>query len=331
MTSLVTGGAGFIGSYVAEELSKAGEQVIVLDDLSGGFIENLPGKNITFIQGNIVDHHLVDRIFTDYKFDYVYHLAAYAAEGLSHFIKRYNYTNNLIGSINLINASINHNIRAFVFTSSIAVYGKNQLPMHEDLLPDPEDSYGISKLAVERELHISHDMFGLNYIIFRPHNVYGERQNIGDWYRNVIGIFMNNILLNKPMAIFGDGEQTRAFTYILDVAPVIARSVQIAEAYNQVFNVGSDVPYTLNALALEVARAMGVAPQIIYNQTRNEVKHVYASHEKVKRVFNPPPPVPLDIGLKRMADWVTAVGSRAGKKFDQIEINRNLPPAWLKD
>lgn len=134
------------------------------------------------------------------RFDYVYHLAAYAAEGLSHFIKRFNYNNNLIGSINLINASINTGVKCFVFTSSIAVYGTSpELPMTEATLACPEDPYGIAKYAVEQELKVSHEMFGLDYIIFRPHNVYGERQNIGDKYRNVVGIFMNQILQGKPM------------------------------------------------------------------------------------------------------------------------------------
>jgi UDP-glucose 4-epimerase len=171
---LVTGGAGFIGAHVVRELLNSGDNiVIVLDDLSGGFKENVP-EGAIFVEGSITDSLLVDSLFTQYKFDYVYHLAAYAAEGLSHFIKRFNYTNNLIGSVNLINASVNFNVKCFVFTSSIAVYGSAQLPMKEDQIPQPEDSYGIAKFAVEQELHASHEMFGLNYIIFRPHNVYGE-------------------------------------------------------------------------------------------------------------------------------------------------------------
>ena len=125
----------------------------------------------------------------------MFHLAAYAAEGLSHYIKRFNYQNNLMGSVNMINASVNHNVKCFVFTSSIAVYGENTCPMEENMLPQPVDSYGIAKYAVEQELKVSHDLFGLNYIIFRPHNVYGEKQNIGDKYRNVIGIFMNQIMM----------------------------------------------------------------------------------------------------------------------------------------
>ena len=154
----------------------------------------------------------MDRVFREHRVRRVYHLAAYAAEGLSHFIRRFNYQNNLIGSVNLINASVNHDVECFVFTSSIAVYGPNQVPMHEELVPAPEDPYGVAKLAVEQDLRACHAQFGLPYVIFRPHNVYGERQNIGDRYRNVIGIFMNQIMRGEPMTIFGDGRQTRAFT-----------------------------------------------------------------------------------------------------------------------
>ena len=207
-TTLVTGGAGFIGSHVAGELLARDHRVVVLDDLSGGFADNVPG-DARLITGNINDVSLIESLFNEYRFDYVYHLAAYAAEGLSHFIKRFNYQNNLMGSVNLINAAINHGTRGFVFTSSIAVYGASpQLPMTEETPPHPEDPYGIAKLAVEQELEASRRMFGLDYVIFRPHNVYGERQNIGDRYRNVVGIFMNQILQGRPMTVFGDGTQT---------------------------------------------------------------------------------------------------------------------------
>lgn len=327
MKALVTGGAGFIGSHVAKWLLQDGFAVVVLDDLSGGYLENVP-RQAEWVKGSITDNNLLQSLFAAEQFDYVYHLAAYAAEGLSHFIRRYNYETNLIGSINLINLSILHQVKCFVFTSSIAVYGTNQLPMTEDLTPHPEDPYGISKYAIELDLQSARRQFGLNYIVFRPHNVYGEHQNIGDKYRNVIGIFMNNILLGKPLTIFGDGEQTRAFSYIDDVAPVIARSVANPRAYGEVFNVGGDQAYTVNELAHAVSRAMGVSPNIRHVAERNEVKHAFASHTKVRAFFDLPPPVALDDGISRMAAWVKQVGSRSTRDFAAIEIPYGLPEGW---
>src|SRR4051812_22819610 len=228
--------------------------VIVLDDLTGGFADQVPA-GATFIEATVTDHVLVERLFDQYKFDYVYHLAAYAAEGLSHFIRRFNYTNNVIGSANLINESVKHDVKCFVFTSSIAVYGEGQVPLREDVLPQPEDPYGIAKYAVELDLRAANDQFGLKYVIFRPHNVYGEHQNLGDRYRNVVGIFMNQIMADKPLTVFGDGMQTRAFSYIDDVAPSIAKSVNVRAAFGEVINVGADTPYTVNELAEVVGRA----------------------------------------------------------------------------
>lgn len=326
-TSLVTGGAGFIGSHVADEALRLGHKVIVLDDLSGGFADNVP-QGATFIKGSILDHELIEQLFERYEFTYVYHLAAYAAEGLSHFIKRFNYNNNLIGSVNLINASVNHGVKCFVFTSSIAVYGAGQSPMSEDMLPLPEDSYGIAKLAVEQELKITHEMFGLDYVIFRPHNVYGERQNIGDRYRNVVGIFMNQLLKHEPMTIFGDGEQQRAFTHISDVAPIIARSVDVAAARNQLFNVGADVPYTVNNLARVVAEAMGRECRVAHLDPRNEVKIAFSSHAFAEAVFGHREKVPLETGIRAMAQWVKENGSRESSIFDNIEVPKNMPPSW---
>ena len=324
---LVTGGAGFIGTHVACCLVRMGHSVVLLDDLSGGYEDNVP-DGAKLIIGGVTDNGLLKEIFTSYRFEYVYHLAAYAAEGLSHFIRAFNYTNNLIGSVNLINQSVIHGVKCFVFTSSIAVYGSNQLPMHEDLIPRPEDPYGIAKLAVEQDLKAAREMFGLNYIIFRPHNVYGENQNIGDRYRNVVGIFMNEIMHGKPMTIFGDGTQTRGFSYIGDVAPVIAQGAFCEPAYGQVFNVGGDTPLCLNDLANRVANAMGVEPQLTYLPARREVLHAYASHEKVKKLFGATANTPLDEGLGRMASWVKKVGGRKSRFFERIEVDKNLPAIW---
>lgn len=284
---MVTGVAGFIGSHVAEYCIKLGCKVVGVDDLSGGFRENIP-SGVDFRQGTITDPEWVASLWGNDQFDYVYHLAAYAAEVLSHFIRHFNYENNLIGSINLINQSVLHKVKCFVFTSSIAVYGASQTPMTEDLPPHPEDPSGISKYAVELDLAAAYRLFGLQYIVFRPHNVYGERQNIADKYRNVIGIFMNQVLSGKPMTVFGDGPQTCAFSYIDDVAPIIARAPLVPEAYQQVFNVGADRSYTVLELAQEVADAFGVEPKIEHLPARHEVVHGISSHEKVRSVFTPP-------------------------------------------
>ena len=329
-TSLVTGGAGFIGAHVVNELVELGHRVVVIDDLTGGFEENVHSK-ATFIKGSVTDHEFLSKLFEQYHFDYVYHLAAYAAEGLSHFIRRFNYTNNLIGSVNLINESIKHKVKCFVFTSSIAVYGNIKPPMREDMTPQPEDPYGVAKLAVEMDLKTAHEMFGLNYIIFRPHNVYGEYQNIGDRYRNVVGIFMNQLMQKKPLTVFGDGSQTRAFSYIGDVAPHIANSVNIKEAYNEIFNVGADKDYTVNELATTTMEVMGIKGEIRYLQSRNEVMHAHSDHSKAIRVFRPKEIASLHDGLKRMADWATKTGVKKSQRFKNIEITEKLPPVWLED
>lgn len=327
--SLVTGGAGFMGSHVADHLLAKGHNVVVLDDLSGGFRENVPA-GATFVEGSITDHDLINRLFDRHSFDYVYHLAAYAAEGLSHFIKRFNYNNNLIGSVNLVNASINHKVKCFVFTSSIAVYGAGQSPMSEEMIPVPEDSYGISKLAVEQELRVTHEMFGLDYVIFRPHNVYGERQNIGDRYRNVVGIFMNQLLRGEPMTIFGDGLQQRAFTHIDDVAPIIAASVDFPAARNQIFNVGADIPHTVNYLAEVVSGAMGKRCVVNHLDPRNEVKIAFSDHSKAEKAFGKRDKTSLADGVNAMAAWVHQHGARESCIFEGIEVARNMPPSWAR-
>jgi len=329
MSVLVTGGAGFIGSHVAHHLVDAGQDVVVLDDLSGGYEENVPaGANLA--AGSVVDPELVEELFREHEFSHVFHLAAYAAEGLSHFIRRFNYTNNVLGSVNLLNAALRaETVERFVFTSSIAVYGAAQTPMREDTVPEPEDPYGIGKYAVELDLRAAQRMFGLDYTIFRPHNVYGEQQNVADPYRNVIGIFINQLLSDRPLTIFGDGLQTRAFTHIDDVAPVIARSIEVPQSANEVFNVGADTPHTVLDLAHTVARAFDVAdPEIEFLPAREEVVHAFSDHAKLHGVFGQEPTVSLEEGLRRMADWAREIGVREPVRFESVEVLRNLPPSW---
>lgn len=325
--SLVTGGAGFIGSHVAENALKLGHTVVVLDDLSGGFERNLP-KDVIFVKGSVTDVPLLEKLFKDYEFDYVYHLAAYAAEGLSHFIRNFNYTNNLIGSINLINQSVKHKVKRFVFTSSIAVYGENVTPMIETLTPLPEDPYGVSKYAVEQDLSAAYKMFGLEYTIFRPHNVYGPKQNHGDSYRNVLGIFINQIFKKQPITIFGDGTQTRAFSYVDDVAPYIAKCVEMPVTVNEIYNIGADKPYTILELSNEVFKAMGKNYGVNFLPERNEVKHAFSDHSKAQNAFKMKSTVSLSEGIRKMVEWSKEIGEMQPTVFDNIEIEQNMPKSW---
>jgi UDP-glucose 4-epimerase len=200
--------------------------------------------------------------------------------------------------------------------------------MCEDTVPRPEDPYGIAKYAVELDLQAAHDILDLDFVVFRPHNVYGEYQNIGDRYRNVVGIFMNHLSQGLAMPIFGDGTQQRAFTYVGDIAKTIARSPLVPDARNQVFNIGSDRPLTINELAQGVSAAMGVPAEVQHVPARKEVVVAYASHEQCRRVFGAPRETPLAEGLARMAQWVRKVGARETPEFAEIELRDGLPAAW---
>lgn len=347
-TSLVTGGAGFIGSHVVDHLIKMGHKVVVLDDLSGGCLENLTigtlldgdlmpigvnpaSEGVIMVAGSILDAHCIDNIFSVYKPDYVFHLAAYAAEGLSHFARRFIYTNNVIGSVNLINAVVNYGVKRFVFTSSAAVYGRQQSPLREGMFLMPIDPYGIAKMTVEQDLQAAYDMFGLHYTIFRLHNVYGPRQNLNDGYRNVVGIFMRQCLRGEPMTIFGDGSQIRAFSYIDDVAPYIAQSIEKNAANNEIINIGGDMKCTINTLSRFVSSALGIEREnVVYLPERYESACVVVGHEKADRIFGATQKMAIASGVKRMADWAKTQTLRDPEPFADIEINKFLPESWRK-
>lgn len=325
---LVTGCAGFIGSHVAYEFSERGHTVVGVDDLSGGYYENIVG-DYKFEMRDITNYRDMDYLFRTYKFDYVFHLAAYAAEGLSHFIRRFNYNNNLIGSINLINCAVNYKISRFIFTSSMAVYGSNQVPFSEDMTPNPEDPYGIAKYAVEMDLRCAKELWGLNYTIFRPHNVSGGvRQNIWDTYRNVVGIFIYQAMHNKPLTVFGDGEQTRAFSHIDDIVTPIIKCIDMPETENEIFNIGGDTPFTINQLAETVKRIVNPNIEIIHLPPRVEVKHAHCSHEKIRKFFNYKSGKTLDDIVTELYEWAKTQPDREPTKWEFVEINEKLPPKW---
>ncbi len=332
--ALVTGAAGFIGSHVARDCLKLGFEVVAVDDMSGGFRRNIP-EGVKFIKGDLKDAKFVSQLMERENFQIVYHLAAYAAEGLSHFIRNYNYKNNLVATTNLVTQSVRvGTVKKFVFTSSIAVYGSARTPMTEDMEPLPEDPYGISKLACELDLKAAYEMFGLPYVIFRPHNVYGPGQNMYDKYRNVVGIFLNHLQADKELTIFGDGHQTRKFSYVSDVSYPIALSGLLDHVNNQVFNVGGDSATTVNELALITAEAWSsAATKVVYLESRNEVTHAESDHKKLDCFFpNLPRPVDLRSGMLKMVTWARESGKYFEPvKFTSVEIMHKLPPSWLTE
>ena len=331
MRALVTGGAGFIGSHIAGALRERGDDVVVLDDLSGGFEENVP-CGAKLIVGSVTNAPLVDALFEQHRFDVVYHLAAYAAEGLSHWIRHYNYTTNVLGSINLINAAVRHGVHHFVFTSSMAVYGASQVPFREDMPPAPDDPYGIAKLAVEQDLAVALRTFGLGYTVFRPHNVYGEQQNLWDRHRNVVGIFLRQALRGEQPTIFGDGTQQRAFSYVGDIVGPMLDCVGMLAADGEVFNIGGDQPTTVNDLAATVICAVGADIEPIYLPAREEVHLAYSDHAKLREVFGDSAQTPFLEGLDKMVAWARGAlrRPRAVRDFWALELEDGLPEAWAK-
>src|SRR3990167_2631006 len=320
---LVTGVAGLIGSHLAEQLLSKGHDVTGIDDLSGGYRDFVP-TNVRFIQLNLLDTEELGKDFEQFKPDYVYHFAAYAAEGLSPFIINFNYSNNLLCSVNIINECVKHDVKKIIFTSSMAVYGEGKPPFTEDQIPQPVDPYGIAKYTVEMDLKLAHEQFGLNYSIVRPHNVIGIRQNIWDKYRNVIGIWIRKCLKGENITIFGDGEQTRAFSdtkYCLEPLEKL-----MTEHSGETFNLGSDHEYTLNdvaAITQRVAAEFGFSVDVEHLEQRHEVKHAYCNHQKAKVLLGFKDETSLEITIREMFEWAIKQPDREVKKMS-YEINKGM-------
>ena len=330
MRAIVTGGAGFIGSHVAEILIERGHEVLVIDDLSGGFVDNIPA-GARFVRESILSD--LGPVFEKFAPQAVYHLAAYAAEGLSHHIPLFNYQNNLTGTANVLAAAYRAGVEHFVFTSSIAAYGHphGSTPFLETDACSPADPYGVAKLACEHHIRAFRDYFGKpDFTIFRPHNVYGERQNISDPFRNVVGIFMARALRGDALPLFGDGSQTRSFSYIRSVAACIAMAPMMEQAKNETFNVGGDRATSVVDLAAAIQMVLGVPANLQFLAERKEVKHAHASHEKLQNVFGiESQDIGLMTGLQRMAKHVkTHAVPPATPCPSPVEIFEGLPPSW---
>ena len=222
----------------------------------------------------------MSKIFKDENFDYVFHLAAYAAEGLSPFIRTYNYDNNLRSTAFIVNECIKNDIKRLVFTSTLAVYGHgNGGVFNESQVPKPIDPYGVAKYACEMDIQIAGEQHGLDWCIIRPHNVYGIKQNIWDKYRNVLGIWMYQYLNNEPMTIFGDGKQTRAFSFIDDSLEPLWNAAIKKEASNEIINLGGIAEVSIKEASEILIEVIGDG-EITYLEARHEVKHSIPTYKK---------------------------------------------------
>ena len=326
---LITGVAGLLGANFSRHLLKNGYNVVGIDDLSGGYLDNVP-SGCKLYNFNLVDAEKVNEAFEKEKPDYVYHFAAYAAEGLSPFIRNFNYKNNLIASVNIINACINNSTRKIIFTSSMAVYGKGEPPFTESQLPSPEDPYGIAKYAVELDLEQAKRQFGLDYSIVRPHNVIGKYQNIWDKYRNVVGIWIRQSIAGEPLTIFGDGTQTRAFSDISFYNDPFEKLM--TQHSGEIFNIGADKPYTINEVSdivIEVAKKHGFEASKIFLEPRNEVHVAYCDHDKAKSILEFRDNTDLTKSIEDMFEWALDQKSK-NVSYANYEITKNIYSYWKK-
>ena len=326
---IITGVAGLLGSRLAEWVINNTEyKVIGVDDLSGGYVENIP-KGVKFYKFDLKSLSRIDRLFKKYNPEIVYHFAAYAAEGLSPFIRKYNYENNLIASTNLITCSIKYDVNRFVFASSMSVYGdKYKPPFHEDLQQCPIDPYGVAKFSVEQDLKIAHEQHGLKYTIVRPHNFYGQNQNIWDKYRNVLGIWMYQIMNGMQPTIFGDGEQVRAFSYVDDSIIPFWNASQRDECIDQIINLGGIKDYTINEACNTLIKVTGTDLKPKYLEGRHEAKHAWSTWEKSIELLDFEHKIDLEEGLTKMWNWAQSQPMRERFFWGEYELDKGIYEFW---
>lgn len=326
---LITGCAGLLGSHFTRYMLGKGHEVVGVDDLSGGYREHLDPR-LDFFEANLVNSMQVDDVFRLRQPEYVYHFAAYAAVGLSPFIRSFNYMNNVVASTNLINAAVNNEVKKFVFTSSMDVYGSQISPFTEDQLPRPEDPYGISKYTVEQDLAAAGRLFDLKYSIVRPHNVFGIYQNIWDKYRNVLGIWIRQTLAGQPITIYGDGEQVRSFSDVRYYMEPFEKLMHTGDG--EVYNMGADEHMTINEAAARLQRIageLGYATQIVHLEARDEVKLAYCDHTKAKGQLAFRDDTVFDDLVRDMFVWAAAQPHRPVKMMS-YEIEKKMYGYWRK-
>jgi UDP-glucose 4-epimerase len=328
MNILITGVAGLLGSRLSDWIIKNHPEykVVGIDDLSGGYKENVNPK-VEFWQMNLVEHP-IENCFEVHKFDYVFHFAAYAAEGLSPFIRQYNYENNLVATARIINQCIKHDVKRLVFTSTLAVYGHGYGGIFdENQTPKPIDPYGVAKYACEMDIQIAGEQHGLDWTIIRPHNVYGIKQNIWDKYRNVLGIWMYQYLNNQPITIFGDGKQTRAFSYIDDSLESLWNAAILPEASKEIINLGGIKEYSIKEAA-EVLKEVIGAKEVIHLEGRHEVKHSIPTFQKSIDILGFEHKTDLKEGLTTMWNWVKNQPMKDRFIWEKYELEKGIYTFW---
>jgi len=326
---LITGVAGLLGSRLSDWIiNNTNYEVVGIDDLSGGFTENINPK-VKFYKFNLTNLEKLKEVFKKEDIEIVYHFAAYAAEGLSPFIRKFNYENNVIASSNLITCSIEFSIKRFIFASSMAVYGeKYEPPFHEDLLQAPIDPYGVAKYAVEMDLKIASHQHGLNYTIIRPHNFYGINQNIWDKYRNVLGIWMYQILNKESPTIFGDGSQVRAFSYVDDSVIPFWNASQNDDCKGEIINLGGTKEYSISEACNILINVTGQNIKPVYLEPRHESKYAWATWDKSIELLGFEHKVNLEEGAAKMWEWAKKQPNRERYVWPEYELNKGIYEYW---
>ena len=328
-TILITGVAGLLGSRLADWIAQVRPdyRIVGIDDLSGGYKENVNDSVVLYCL-DLKDKSLRE-IFEKENPEYVFHFAAYAAEGLSPFIRTYNYQNNLEATANIVNECIRTGVRRLVFTSTLAVYGHGNGGIFEETqTPKPIDPYGVAKYGCEMDIQIAGEQHGLDWCIIRPHNVYGVKQNIWDKYRNVLGIWMFQHMNGEPMTIFGDGEQTRAFSFIDDSLEPLWNAAIEPLASKQIINLGGIKDYSINEANAILRNIIG--GEVVYKEARHEVKHSIPTWQKSVDILNFRHETDLQEGLQKMWNWAKEQPQRDRFIWPSYELDKGLYSFWQR-
>ena len=325
---LITGVAGLLGSRLADWIiDNTDYNVVGIDDLSGGYVENVH-NDVKLYTNNLATDDIA-HIFDLHDIEYVFHFAAYAAEGLSPFIRTFNYDNNLKSTARIVNECIKADVKRLVFTSTLAVYGHGDGGIFdENQQQAPIDPYGVAKYACEMDIQIANEQHGLDYCIIRPHNVYGIKQNIWDKYRNVLGIWMYQYLKCQPLTIFGDGLQTRAFSFIDDSLEPLWNAAVRPEASKEIINLGGIKEYSILDAANTLVDVLGGNIHIEYLEARHEVKHAIPTWQKSIDILGFEHKTDLEEGLGKMWDWVKHQPMRNQFVWPKYELDKGIYSFW---